>query len=401
MESYQSLSRVQLLLQHKRPQDAEQEARRLLRDDPDNSYLQCLLALALLELGRLPEAQTTAEQAIHADPENAFAFYVLSAALQRQHELPAALEAIEEALALNPEDADYQHVLGQIRFQQGQLHAALRASEAGLQADPTHVDCLGLRARCLARLGRRDEASADLDEALRHSPTDAGTHADLGWVALERGRAKDAARHFQDALRLNPTSDYAREGLVASLKARFWIYNGFYRFTVWAQTLSSGARQGLFIGMFLLSRVLPVLLPLYLVFVYMSWFAEPLFNSLLRLNRYGRFALSKEDTTDSNQFLAVLLSGLALLGVGYFAGVEVGTTAGIVLLALLFPLVGTQRQWLPKRKQQSRWFGLGLAAVGALAVLAQAFSLPGENMLFGGFLLGTLAYVWIMGLRSS
>jgi tetratricopeptide (TPR) repeat protein len=400
MNSFQQISRVQLLLQHKRPQEAEQEARRQLRDDPDNSFLHCLLALALMELTQLTEAQAEAQQAIHLDPENSFAFYVLSATLQRQQELPAALKAIEEALALDPEDADYQHVLGQLRFRQGQLHAALRAAEAGLQADPTHVDCLGLRARCLARLGRRAEASADLDEALRHSPSDAGTHADLGWVALERGRAKEAAGHFREALRLNPTSDYAREGLVSSLKARFWLYNGFYRFMVWTQTLSPGMRQGLFIGLFLLSRVVPGLLPLYLVLVYMSWFAEPLFNSLLRLNRYGRFALSEEDTRYSNQFLALLLSGLALLGAGRYGQLSPLTTAGIVGLGLLFPLVGTQRQWHPKRRQQSKWFGWGLAATGALAIGFDALSLPGEGPLFLTFLGGTLVYVWVMGLRS-
>lgn len=400
MNSYQSLNRVQLLLQHKRPQDAEQEARRLLRDDPANSYLQCLLALALLEQARLPEAQATAEQAIHLDPENSFAFYVLSAALQRQHELPAALQAIEEALTLDPEDADYQHVLGQIRFQQGQLHAALRAAEAGLQADPTHVDCLGLRARCLARLGRRDEAAADFDEALRQSPTDDGTHADLGWVALERGRAKEAAGHFREALRLNPTSNYAREGLVSALKARFWLYNGFYRFMVWTQTLSPGTRQGLFIGLFFLSRVVPGLLPLYLVLVYMSWFAEPLFNSLLRLNRYGRFALSAEDTQHSNQFLGLLLSGLGLLVAGSYLQVSFLATAGIVGLGLLFPLVGTQRQWVPKQRNQSRWFGWGLAAVGGLAVALEALGLPGAGPVYLTFLGGTLVYVWVLGLRS-
>lgn len=400
MNSYSNIGRVQLLLQHQRPVDAEQEARRQLRDDPDNSALLCLLALAQMAQEQLPAAQATVEQAIHFDPENAFAFYVLSAVKLRQQEIPAALTAIEEALSLNPEDADYQHVLGQIRFQQGQLHAALRAAEAGLAADPAHVDCLGLRARCLARLGRRDEASANFDEALRHDPTDAGTHADLGWVALERGRAKDAAKHFQEALRLNPTSDYAREGLVAALKSRFWLYNWFYRYTVWTQTMSPNMRQGMFIGLFVLSRLVPVLLPLYLVLVYMSWFAEPLFNSLLRFNRYGRYALSEEDTRYSNQFLAVLLGGLVLLGAGHFAGIAALTTAGIVALALLFPLVGTQRQWQVKRRQQSRWFGWGLAAVGGVAVLAQVLALPFEGAAFLAFLGGMLVYIWTLALRS-
>jgi tetratricopeptide (TPR) repeat protein len=398
--SFQDTSRLHLLLQHKRPHDAEQEARRLLLDDPENAYVQTLLALALLEQAKLPEAEETARRAIAAEPAYSFAYYVLSATLQRQHQLPAATEAIEQALALDPEEADYHHVLGLIRFQQGQLQGALRAAEAGLAVDPTHVDCLGLRARCLARLGRRDEAAANLGEALRQNPDDAGTYADLGWVALERGRAKEAAGHFREALRLRPTLEYAREGLVASLKARFWLYNWFYRFMVWTQTLSSGTRSALFLGMFVLSRFVPWLLPLYLVLVYMSWFAEPIFNSLLRLNRYGRHALSPADTRDSNQFLALLLGGGALLAAGRFTQTEPVFMLGLTGLGLLFPLVGTQRQFLPTRRRNSLWFGLALAAAGVGAALLTGLGHPWGPTLFMGFLYGTLAYVWLFALSN-
>lgn len=369
MSSFQEINRLHLLLQHKRPADAEREARRLLTDDPQNGFVQTLLALAQMEQGRLPEAGETARQAIGAEPEYAFAYFVLSETLRRQHQLPEATAAIEEALALDPEDADFHHVLGLIRFQQGQLQAALRAAEAGLRADAAHVECLNLRARCLARLGRRDEAALNFDEALRQSPTDAGTYADLGWVALERGRAKEAAGHFREALRLNPGLDYAREGLVAALKARFWLYNGFYRFVVWTQTLGSNVRLGLFLGLYLLSRFVPALLLPYLLLVFMSWFAEPLFNSLLRLTRDGRHALSPAATRDSNQFLGVLLSAVGLLVAGRLLRLEALDVLGLVGLGLLFPLVGMQRELLPQRRRQSMWYGLGLAVVGGLAAV--------------------------------
>ncbi|WP_400192117.1 tetratricopeptide repeat protein [Hymenobacter sp. B81] len=397
-----SPERVSLLLQQKRPDLAEQEARRLLSDEPHDAYVHGLLALSLLQQQRPAEALTAAQAAAALEPEYDFAFYVQSLAHLQLHEAARAQAAIEEALRLDPEDANYYHVLGQLRFQQHHLRAALQAAEAGLISDPTHVDCLSLRARCLARLGRREEAAADFDEALRYGPTDTGTHADLGWVALERGRAKEAAGHFREALRLNPTSDYAREGLVASLKARFWLYNGFFRFMTWTQTLSSGARTGLFIGMFVLARLVPALLPLYLAFVGLSWFAEPLFNTLLRFSRDGRLALSPEDTEHSNVFAALLLGGLTVLAVYNLAWAwEPLELLGMVLLGLLFPVAGTYAQARPRQRRISRWLGLGLAATGLLAVLLLALGMSGHNLLFGAFLLGTLLYVWGFALRPS
>jgi tetratricopeptide (TPR) repeat protein len=394
-----STQRILLLLQQHRPQEAEQEARRLLQDDPEDVQAHAFLAVSLLEQKRPAEAQAAAEGAIALYPEYDYAYHLLSMAHLAQGHTAEALSAIEEALALDPEDANYHHALGQLRFYQGQVRAALRAAEAGLAADASHVECLNLRARCLARLGQRDDAEANFAESLRQNPSDTGTHADLGWVALERGRAKQATEHFREALRLNPTSEYAREGLVASLKARFWVYNWFYRFVVWTQTLSPGARNGLFIGMFVLSRFVPGLLPLYLVFVYLSWFAEPIFNSLLRLNRAGRYALSAEDTRNSNQFLALLLSALLSLGIGTYLHLEALKVLGMVGLGLLFPLVGTQRLQWPQQRKRSMWAGVALAVLGVGAAIFTGLGHEFGGMLFTGFLFGSLAYVWAYALH--
>ncbi|GAA4372540.1 tetratricopeptide repeat protein [Hymenobacter koreensis] len=393
--------RVSLLLQQKRPDLAEQEARRLLQHDPEDAYTHGLLAMSLLELKRPVEAQEAAQMAVALEPAYDFGFYLLSLAHVQQHRPQQAMAAIEEALSIDPEDANYHHLLGQLRFQQNHLRAALQAAETGLASDPTHVDCLGLRARCLARLGRRDEASADFAEALRYGPTDTGTHADLGWVALERGRAKEAAQHFREALRLNPTSEYAREGLVASLKARFWLYNGFFRFMTWTQTLSNGTRTALFIGMFVLARLVPALLPLYLAFVGMSWFAEPLFNTLLRFSRDGRLALSAEDTQHSNIFTALVISGVTALSVHAWAwAYEPLEMMGMVLLGLLFPVAGTYRQVVPHLRRRSMWFGVALAVVGLLAVALMALGSGWHHTFIMIFLFGTLAYIWGFALQS-
>jgi len=393
--------RILLLLRQGRAPQAEQELRRLLHDDPSDPLAHGWLGMTLLEQNKLPEGQQEAELAIHLAPEYDFAYYLLSLAYLRQHQPQQAQEAIEQALALDPADPSYHHTLGVIRFQRGQWEAALRAAETGLRYDPTHVDCLGLRGRCLARLGRRADATDSLQQALRHDSADAGTHADAGWVALEAGKPKQALEHFREALRLQPTSEYAREGLVEALKARYWLYRGFLKFAYWSSSLGDGARRGLFIGLWVLARFVPLLLPVYLLLVFMSWFADPLFNSLLRLNSYGRHALSESQVRQSTQFLALLLGGtLAAVGgvLGHLPAVEL---LGFMTLGLLFPVVGTWRLVVPKRRRQSAWFAAGLAVAGLTTVVLTAFGLsntyvtPSLVLYFGGL----LVYVWTYALR--
>ncbi|UOQ97212.1 tetratricopeptide repeat protein [Hymenobacter sp. 5317J-9] len=395
------LPRVELLLSQHRHAHATQELRRQLAQDPHDAIAHALLAVCLLEQKQLAEAQSEAELAIHLSPEYDFAFYALALIENRRHRPKEALAAINEALALDPNDADYYHLLGQLRLQSGQWQAALQAAQTGLGLDAEHAGLHGLQARALARQGRPDEAGTAARSALSYAASSSSTQAQAGWVALETNRPKEALEHFREALRLDPESDFAREGLVEALKARYWVYRTFMRFVYWSGTLSEGARRGLFLGAWVVVRFVRVLLPVYLLFVFLSWFADVIFESLLRVSAYGRLALSERQTRHSNQFLGLLAVAAGALAGRLAAPTVPGTsTLGMVALGLLFPLAGTWR--LPAGTlawQRSRWAGFGLAAVGGLSVALEVLGLGGDGVAFGAFLVGTLAYTWVFALR--
>ncbi|MDO7846605.1 tetratricopeptide repeat protein [Hymenobacter sp. M29] len=395
------LPRVQLLLSQNRHAHAAQELRRQLAQDPHDPVAHALLAVCLLEQEQLPEAKSEAELAIHLAPEYDFAFYALALIEHRAHRPKEALAAINEALALDPNDADYYHLLGQLRLQSGQWQAALQAAQTGLGLDAEHAGLHGLRARALARQGRPAEAGHAARSALSYDASSSHTQAQAGWVALETNRPKEALEHFREALRLDPESDFAREGLVEALKARYYVYRSFMRFVYWSGTLSDGVRRGMFLGAWVVTRFVPLLLPIYLVFVFLSWFSDVIFESLLRVSAYGRLALSERQTRHSNQFLGLLAVALAAL-VAHFAVPKLPATAtlGMVALGLLFPLAGTWR--LPAGTpvwQRSRWAGFALASVGLLAVALELLGLGGDGLAFGAFLIGALAYTWVFALR--
>ncbi|RZK62924.1 MAG: tetratricopeptide repeat protein, partial [Hymenobacter sp.] len=336
------LPRVQLLMQQNRPALAAAELRRQLARDPHEPVAHTLLALCLLDLDTPAEAQEAAELAIHLDPEYDLAFYALALAQHQQHRPPEALAAINQALALDPADADYYHVLGTLRLEAGQWPAALQATSTGLNFDAEHAGLHSLQARALARQGQRAAAAQAAREALSYGAESSSVQAQAGWVALETNRPQEALGYFQEALRLNPNSEFARAGLVEALKARHWVYRTFMRFIYWSSSLDAGLRRGLFLGAWVVARVVPKLLPVYLAFAYLSWFSDVLFESLLRLNRYGRYALSAEQQRHSNHFLALLGTGAAAFGAAWAWPAVPGLGAlGFVALGLLFPLVGT------------------------------------------------------------
>lgn len=221
-----------------------------------------------------------------------------------------------------------------MHFDQRRWQDALDAAEEGLRLDPEHAGCANLRAMALVKLGRRGEAGATIDSALAKDPENATTHANRGWTLLEQRDPARALEHFRESLRLDPDNAWARQGIVEALKARNPVYAVMLRYFLWMSKLSRRAQWGVILGGYVGNRLLagaaaanpeiaPLVLPLrilYVAFVLLTWTAQPLFNLVLRLDRFGRLALSDEEIVESNSIGAVILLGLLSLGACIVAG---------------------------------------------------------------------------------
>ena len=306
---------------------AESEARRALADDPDNAVAHALLSQCLLNLDNYPEAADEAGRAIAADPALPFAHFAAAAVAAARNRYPEAEAAATEAIRLDPTNAQNYSLLAAIRAEQEQWVGALRAADAGLEHDPEHAGCTNVRAMALTRLGRKAEAAATLDGALARDPDNAFAHANRGWALLHERKPKDALHHFREALRLDPDLDYARAGIIEAIKARYWVYRQVLGYFLWLSRLSPQARWGVVIGLLVLQQVIagtaranpdlePYLFPVlvgYLAFVLTTWVAVPLSNLFLRLNRFGRLALSPDQTAGANLVGGALVVTVACL----------------------------------------------------------------------------------------
>lgn len=303
---------------------AESELRQALGETPEDSFALALLALTLAELDRRDEAEQAARQSVGRAPDMAFAHYSLARVLLDRNRFAEASSAIQEAVRLEPNDADYHGLRAAIEISQEHWQTALQVAETGLQCDPEHSACNNLRSMALVKLGRKSEASLTLDTTLSRNPDDSFTHANKGWTLLEQGRRDEALNHFNESLRLEPGNEWARQGLVEALKAGNPIYAIFLRYFLWMQKLSPQARWGVVIGGYFASRVLrtwskdnpefaPYAFPLqaaYLLFVLLTWLAEPVFNLSLFAHPLGRHALSRDQRRQATWvggFLALAL----------------------------------------------------------------------------------------------
>jgi tetratricopeptide (TPR) repeat protein len=327
--------------------DAEKELRRSLGTQPNDPSAHAMLALCLTNLKEYQEATGEAQIAVGLAPAMPFAHYALAFVLYRRNRLDEALAAIGEAIRLEPDNASYFALLGGIRFDQRNWPSALEAAEAGLAQEPEHARCVNLRAMALVKLGRRDEAGAVIDSALRRDPENADSHANLGWTLLHSGEPRKAMEHFREALRLEPNHAWARSGIVEALKARFFLYRWLLAYFLYMNRLSRQAQWAILIGGYLgyqylnslakqnpaIGRYLKPVLIAYAVFAVLTWLSYPMFNLLLRLSRFGRLALTRKQTIESN------IIGL-LLGAAIAAGIVAWRTSGgrdfgWVLLALV------------------------------------------------------------------
>lgn len=383
------LERALLLHQQGRHEQASQELRQLLAQNPHDAFAHALLSLVLTDHDQLKEATDEARQAIHLAPDSAFGHYAHARVLNARNRENEALHAINEAVRLNPADADNWALQAAILHTLRRWPEALASAERGLQVDAEHVGCANLRAMALTSLGRKGEAEHSIATALARDPDNAVTHANQGWALLHVGDPRSALEHFREALRLDPTSDWARAGIIEALKAHNPIYALMLRYFLWMSRLSRGAQWGIILGGYFLSRMLagvahttPALAPwvlplriLYVAFALMTWLAYPLFNLLLRLNRFGRLALTREQVVESNW--VGLCLGLALVSLaGCVAqGFQSPWLVSLAVFGLLLmPLSGLFRcsEGWPRRTMLILTVILLMIGLGAIGLTWQA-----------------------------
>jgi len=341
-----------VLLEQQRFDLAEAKLRESLATAPEQGAAHALLAHCLCERKEWEEATTEAQQAIHLEPDLPAAHAALARVLTDRNRFDEAEEAVAEALRLEPGNPDYFAQQASIHLCRRDWPGALDAAERGLALDPEHITCGNMHAMALVKLGRRDEAGRNIASALARDPEDAFSHANQGWTLLHQGERQKALEHFREALRLEPGMEFARAGIVEALKAKNWLYGLMLRYFLWMERLSGTTQWVIILGGYFGYRALSSLarqrpdlavwiwpaLVLYLLFAVLTWIASPLFNLLLRLDRFGRHALSRDQVVASNWVAGLLAPALILAVIWLVTDNSLALLGALLCGLLLLPV---------------------------------------------------------------
>jgi tetratricopeptide (TPR) repeat protein len=345
------LAHAQVLFEQGRFDLATDALRRHLAADPNDANAHGLLSLCLRNENRVKEAIAEARAAIAADPELSLGHYALSRALVEQRQYPAALEAAMEVIRLEPNETSGYQALAIVRIEQRNWAGALEATEEGLALNPQNASLLEIRGLAQAQLGDKQGADATFLAALERNPESSNALAGRGFAMLHAGRMNEAVESYRDALRIDPSNEMARAGLVEALKARNPIYAVILGRLLWLSRLSGRALIAFFVGWFVLNRAIQalsrvpetrplafVLLGVYLLVVWLSFAASPLFNLLLRLDPLGRHALTDEQRQEANIVGLLVAFGLPVAVLALVTQSLPLAQLAAILLGLVIPL---------------------------------------------------------------
>lgn len=402
---YDPVEEVLELLSDGQRDEALARLDQVLREEPYQGALLALRALVCADLQRLDEAAEAARHAREIAPDHPFVQYAAGAIALQQGSMRDAIQAAQAAQRLAPAYSDAALLEARARAALGQWDrvAAIAGAVAQREPDNDEAALLGAVAEETHRAGPLDpETWQRLGERFPLNPV---ARAGSGWIRLDAGQIHAARADFEQALAIDPSLDWAKTGLALALKARNPVYALLLRFFMWFGRLPTRTRTIVLVGGFLgynaLRRtaavqpglrpfILPVLI-VYLVFVALTWLADPLMNLLLMVRPEGR-RLLQPDQRKGAVLVGCCLAAAIAMGIGSAAA----SAPGLALPALGVGLASFAVAAAYGREGRRRRQLQVLAAVAVAASLLMAVAPDGvAGALFVAAVLSTAAATWL------
>lgn len=390
------IAQIEILIEREKLDMALQRIQLALADYPDSASLYLLMSEVLHRKDKLKEALGAIEHSIGLDAESDWAFFKKAQIHMELRDWKSAEKAVDTALEMDPNDPNYYAFKGHLCVLRERYKEAVDWAQRGLDLNPDHNYSNNIKSMAHNSMGESRSAFEHLEYMLERDPENATTQANLGYHYLRANDIKQAKQHFAEALRINPTLEFARNGMQEAIKASNWSYRQFLQFTFLMERIGSRNRWALLIGLVLVFQFLPMLAPIYLVFVLWTWFSGPISDIFLVFDRYGKYLM-----TDRHRWTAY---GLTALAAGSLASVVLGFvvsppffTLALALFLAMVPLFRLESSETRIAQAIQGTFLLVLFVLAAYGLLP----MEGAERATGWIILAAVLYSWAANIGNS
>lgn len=221
--AYYHFSLAQQARMEGQAEEALEEYRKALKEDPGSGDIRAEMARVLRETGHVPEAIAEAREGARLDPRSVEARLVLGQLYVAQAEseqdaapLHQAAETYEAALALDPKDPQTLRELATIYGRLGEHAKAAVVWQRYIDdIDPSLEAYLQLGTHRLAQ-GDTQAAAAALKKAVEIEPS-ARAYQSLGDIYRAVDKPAEAIQHYRQAIELDPSNMQVRLKLAETL----------------------------------------------------------------------------------------------------------------------------------------------------------------------------------------
>lgn len=407
------LQRADVLLDQRRPKDAEKQLADALKQEPDNDLAIAMLARCKYDQRLFSEGIALMQQAIGLSPLESYYFYLLGFGHFQADNHTEALQQLRKAVELNPHVADYFGLWSLVLIEEKDFRAALEKANEGLAVDPQNITSLNARATALNKLRRVDDAIETMHTALSRDPDNAYTHSTVGWNMLEKGRHREATTHFREALRIDPNLAGARAGLKQSLKSKIAPYRWLLQYSFWVNNKGKKAKWIIPIGIYLAVQLIRnisktagdnwamvggIVVGAYIMVAAISWIINPIANFFLLFYKDGKYALTRSEKWCAVSTVGVMIAGLLIVLAGLLAPeayTQQYLIGGILLFSLAVPL--GQLDFPPVIRYQ--WISLSVLLVGIVAFVLTITGLSDSFWMI--YIVLFVLYTWLNAFSSG
>ncbi len=208
------LSRVELLLNENKPQDALRLCKSICRKNKSNVDAWVLLGMIYGKLGDFSEAEKSFEQIIRIQPKLAEGYFNLGKCQEFLNKWEEAEENYSKATQINPTFAQAFNNLGSIKVSVSKVHEAEECFLKAIAIQPNYPMAYRNLALLYQQQKRMKEAENAFLKALELKPDYLTVVSSLADIMIAEGRYDDARKQLFYAHKLQPEnpSSYANLG---------------------------------------------------------------------------------------------------------------------------------------------------------------------------------------------